>query len=57
MDVALFGAAGYSGLELIKLLAVHPHAKLVCAASDTNAGKSFGRGSYVTTHRAINMGR
>ena len=39
MDVALFGAAGYSGLELIKLLATHPHARLVCAASDTHAGK------------------
>lgn len=39
MDVALFGAAGYTGLELCKLLAVHPRARLVAAASDTHAGK------------------
>ena len=37
-NVAVFGAAGYSGLELVKLLAVHPQAKLVCAASDMRAG-------------------
>ncbi|HLL22177.1 MAG TPA: Asd/ArgC dimerization domain-containing protein, partial [Kofleriaceae bacterium] len=43
MDVALFGAAGYAGLELVKLLAVHPHARLVCAASDTHAGKPIAR--------------
>lgn len=39
VEVALFGAAGYSGLELAKLLAVHPHVRLACAASDTHAGK------------------
>ncbi len=39
VEVALFGAAGYSGLELAKLLAVHPNARLACAASDTHAGK------------------
>jgi N-acetyl-gamma-glutamyl-phosphate reductase len=37
--VALFGAGGYSGLELIKLLALHPGVRLVCAASDTHAGR------------------
>ena len=39
MDVALFGAAGYAGLELVKLLATPPSARLVCAASDSNAGR------------------
>lgn len=38
--VALFGAAGYSGLELCKLLALHPGVELVAAASDRHAGKS-----------------
>lgn len=59
MDVALFGAAGYAGLELIKLLATHPHARLVCAASDTHAGKpvsgAIGRPhplAFVTTAEA-----
>jgi N-acetyl-gamma-glutamyl-phosphate reductase len=42
MDVALFGASGYAGLEVAKLLAVHPGARLVCAASDTHAGKLVG---------------
>jgi N-acetyl-gamma-glutamyl-phosphate reductase len=37
--VALFGAAGYSGLELVKLLALHPDVHLVAAATDTHAGK------------------
>jgi N-acetyl-gamma-glutamylphosphate reductase len=37
-NVAVFGAAGYAGLELVKLLAVHPDARLVCAASDVRAG-------------------
>jgi len=36
--VALFGAAGYTGVELLKLLALHPRVELVAAASDTNAG-------------------
>jgi len=39
--VAVLGAAGYSGVELIKLLAVHPHVQLVAAASDRNAGTSI----------------
>jgi N-acetyl-gamma-glutamyl-phosphate reductase len=38
-DVALFGAAGYSGLELAKLLDVHPGVRLACCASDTHAGR------------------
>ncbi len=42
MEVALFGAAGYAGLELAKLLATHPHVKLACVASDTHAGKPVG---------------
>ncbi|HWU87947.1 MAG TPA: hypothetical protein VN253_11760, partial [Kofleriaceae bacterium] len=36
--VALFGAAGYTGLELVKLLARHPGVRLRCAASDGHAG-------------------
>ncbi len=60
VDVALFGAAGYSGLELAKLLAVHPHVRLACAASDTHAGKlveeltqrDHGELAFVTTEAA-----
>jgi N-acetyl-gamma-glutamyl-phosphate reductase len=60
MDVALFGAAGYSGLELVKLLATHPSVRLVCAASDSNAGRPVsdlaGRPhplAFVTTAEAL----
>lgn len=60
LEVALFGAAGYSGLELAKLLAVHPGARLACAASDTHAGKlveeltqrDHGDLAFVTTEQA-----
>jgi N-acetyl-gamma-glutamyl-phosphate reductase len=38
-DVALFGAAGYTGLELVKLLSRHPRVRLACAASDGHAGR------------------
>lgn len=37
-SVAIFGAAGYAGLELVKLLAVHPAVRIACAASDARAG-------------------
>lgn len=36
--VAIFGAAGYAGLELVKLLAAHPSVRIACAASDARAG-------------------
>jgi N-acetyl-gamma-glutamyl-phosphate reductase len=62
MDVALFGAAGYAGIELCKLLAEHPEARLVCAASDTHAGRPIsdfiGRAhplKFVTTNDALAM--
>jgi N-acetyl-gamma-glutamyl-phosphate reductase len=37
-SVAIFGAAGYAGLELVKLLTVHPGVRIACAASDARAG-------------------
>lgn len=39
--VAVFGAGGYSGIELLKLLTVHPALRVVCAASDSRAGTSI----------------
>ena len=58
--VALFGAAGYSGLELVKLLSVHPGVQLVAAASDTHAGKALAEltgatsaGLFVRTQEAL----
>jgi N-acetyl-gamma-glutamyl-phosphate reductase len=57
--VALFGAAGYTGLELAKLLPLHPQVTFACAASDTHAGKPVAQLaggastlSFVTTKEA-----
>jgi N-acetyl-gamma-glutamyl-phosphate reductase len=59
-SVAIFGAAGYAGLELIKLLAVHPGVRLVCAASDQRAGTPIDDmtgtqtgATFVTTQTAL----
>lgn len=58
--VALFGAAGYTGLELAKLLPLHPGVTFACAASDTHAGKPVAQLAggastltFVTTEQAL----
>lgn len=40
MNIAIVGATGYAGLELLRLLGGHPHANIVRATGDSNAGKS-----------------
>jgi N-acetyl-gamma-glutamyl-phosphate reductase len=59
-NVAIFGAGGYAGLELIKLLAVHPGVRIACAASDARAGTPADEptgahtgASFVTTAAAL----
>ena len=59
-NVAVFGAAGYSGLELVKLLASHPGVRIACAASDARAGTPIDdmagtrtRAAFVTTQAAL----
>jgi N-acetyl-gamma-glutamyl-phosphate reductase len=59
-NVAVFGAAGYAGLELVKLLAVHPGVRLACVASDARAGRSVDEmtgtatgAAFVTTQTAL----
>jgi len=39
--VAIVGASGYSGEELVKLLLHHPHAELVAVTSRQNAGQAL----------------
>ena len=39
MDVAVVGASGYGGGELLRLLARHPDVRLACAISETYAGQ------------------
>lgn len=40
-EVLVFGASGYSGLELCRLLARHPHAKVAAASASTLAGQKL----------------
>ena len=39
--VAIVGASGYSGEELVKLLLNHPYAELVAVTSRQNAGQTL----------------
>src|ERR1700723_1756053 len=39
--VAIVGASGYSGEELVRLLLNHPHAELVAVTSRQNAGQTL----------------
>lgn len=39
LNVAVYGASGYTGSELIRLLSRHPQARIVALSADSNAGK------------------
>ncbi|MGV8083074.1 MAG: N-acetyl-gamma-glutamyl-phosphate reductase [Coriobacteriia bacterium] len=39
VDVAIVGAAGYAGIELVRLVLGHPRLNLVCATSGSDAGR------------------
>ena len=41
MKIAIVGASGYSGEELVKLLLNHPHAELVAVTSRQSAGQTL----------------
>lgn len=41
LDVAIIGASGYTGSELLRLLALHPEVRLVGATSEQSAGKTI----------------
>jgi N-acetyl-gamma-glutamyl-phosphate reductase len=41
VKVAVVGASGYSGVELLRLLLAHPHAELVAVTSRSLAGKAL----------------
>src|SRR5687768_16197448 len=42
LRVGIVGAAGYTGLELIRLLHLHPRLELCWVAARENAGKTLG---------------
>ncbi|WP_404385279.1 N-acetyl-gamma-glutamyl-phosphate reductase [Caenispirillum salinarum] len=39
--VAILGASGYTGAELVRLLALHPHVRITALTADRRAGKEF----------------
>jgi len=41
VDAAIFGATGYTGVELVRLLHAHPGIKLTYLSSESHAGKKF----------------
>ncbi len=43
IKTAIVGASGYTGMELLRLLLVHPQAELVAATSRQEAGKTLGQ--------------
>ncbi len=43
IKVAIVGASGYTGMELLRLLLVHPQVELVAVTSRQEAGKPLGR--------------
>lgn len=47
-NVAVLGASGYTGAEVVRLSALHPHIKIATLTGDRQAGKvgrECGRGS------------
>jgi N-acetyl-gamma-glutamyl-phosphate reductase len=41
-DIAILGASGYTGAELVRLLATHPGMRIVALAADRKAGQTMG---------------
>lgn len=41
-DVAILGASGYTGAELVRLIATHPGLRIAALAADRKAGQSMG---------------
>jgi N-acetyl-gamma-glutamyl-phosphate reductase len=42
VSVAIIGASGYGGVQLVRLLLDHPNAEVVYLGGDSSAGQSFG---------------
>jgi len=39
--IAVLGASGYTGAEVVRLLALHPHMRITAMTGDSQAGKDF----------------
>lgn len=52
IKAGIYGAAGYTGLELIKLLQRHPHFEIAFATSDSFAGQEYEGVTFVPASQA-----
>lgn len=52
MKIGIYGASGYAGLELIRLLQQHPHFEICFAVSDSFAGQQFAGVDFVPSSAA-----
>lgn len=41
--IAILGASGYTGAELVRLIALHPHMEIVALTADRKAGQTMGQ--------------
>ncbi len=41
-DIAILGASGYTGAELVRLIATHPFLRIAALSADRKAGMSMG---------------
>ena len=41
--IAILGASGYTGAELVRLIATHPAMQIVALSADRKAGQSLGQ--------------
>ncbi|MDO8643405.1 MAG: N-acetyl-gamma-glutamyl-phosphate reductase, partial [bacterium] len=48
MKIAILGATGYTGLELVRILSQHPKVAIVALTSEKSAGEKFS-----TVHPAL----
>ena len=39
--IAILGASGYTGAELVRLIAVHPHMEIVALSAERKAGQTM----------------
>ena len=56
IPIAVIGGTGYTGQELLRLLAQHPSIDLIAVTSETFAGKTLGEAfPGLTSHRALKL--
>ena len=53
IKAGIFGATGYTGLELVKLLRRHPAADIAFVASQSQAGKTLRDVCLLYTSRCV----